>query len=209
MIREGGIVNIFKKLNTKYLIISGGILTLILAAFLVGHFVRGDSDEEQLVVKETSYDYENISRVFCRLTLYDENMEVAKYEVASAEGSSFVFRNSENIGRSTYSVVSSACKEFSIPQKDSSYIDIEEYKDDYVTGLYNMPKDQVEIYIKQLISDGFSICSKLDANALNEIILEKGGKYRRCIVANDSLMMMDIGTNYLFDADYYIDNYIY
>lgn len=202
-------MNIFKQLNTKYLIISGGILALILAAFLVGHFVRGDSDEDQLIIKETSYDYEGVGRVFCRLTLYDKSEPIIKYEVASVEGSPFVFRNTENIGKSNYSIVSNACKEFNILLNGIGYIDIEEYKDDYVDGLYYVSGEKLETYIGQLISDGFNICSKLDANGFNEIILEKDAEYRRCIIANNSLMMMDIGTECIFDANYYIDNYIY
>ena len=203
-------MEIFKKLNTKYLIVGGIILALILAILLVGHFVRGDSVEETSTeVHETSYDYEGITRVFCRLSLYDENNPVVTYEVATVEGSNFVFRNTENIGKSNYSVVSRECNTFDITYDNSNYVDIEEYKDDYVDGLYNIDGEVLSVYIGQLINDGFSLTSKLDAQALTEIILEKDGDFRRCIIANNSLMMMDIGSKNIFNANYYINNYIY
>ena len=210
MIRRGYIVEIFKRLNTKYLIIGGIVLALLLVVLLAGHLIRGDSTEDVTTeVAELSYDYDKITKVFCRLTLYDNNEPMAKYEVASLEGGVFVFRDEENLGKSGYSFVSRECNTFEVKHDYNNYVDIEEYKDDFVTGLYNIDGEQLSIYIGQLINDGFSLNSQLDSPAITEIILEKNGDFRRCIIANNSLMMADIGSKNIFNANYYIDNYIY
>ena len=188
------------------IVIAGSVVVFFLLIFIIGHLIRADSTEDETEPVVTEVSYENVSKVFTRLYIKDDIV----YEVASVGTGVYVFKNGKNAGRSKYATILKECSLLDI-KTSSNYIDIEEYKDDFVSNLYHLGDTEVGYYLGQLLDDGYNLLYRLDASSFNELILEKDGQCRRCLIANNTLMMNDIGNieSIKFNTEYYIDNYIY
>mgnify|MGYP004568182471 CR=1 FL=1 len=149
----------------RYIIIAGVIILALLTIMLVGHLKRAESNTEDIDAQQEIV-VEPVE-VFCRLILKD----VGEYDVVRAtDGQSHVFKDGVDLGKSEYPIVSLKCKELNV---DPIEIDIDQYKDENITGLYNINEHDAMAYIEYLKEIGYAEHARVYDDTLIEGLLEK------------------------------------
>lgn len=197
------------KIRIKRALILGlGIIVLIAFIFLAGKV--GSKDKLEVTnesVIETEIALMDGSKVACRF-IDMQSGEV--YKVGEVRNVYYVFRDEENLGRSSYSLASDRC---SFPEDDiKEFKDddiLENYADDSVYGLYHLEKNRAFGYVKYLLENKHELLYELDAGSFNEFILKRNDKFVRLLVANDRLILEELGDSCKFDSEYYLKQYIY
>lgn len=212
--------NIKKYLNKRNILLITMLLIVICVSVIsITLFSRKpDNDNninetQQHSVIETPLSLEYATNIVCRYTTYVNGKKLV-YSIAKIDNNMYVFRGGELAGKSNYTLTSKDCKTLNLISKNELNTEkilstTESKKDKYVDGLYSLSLDEAEEYISSLVSSGYIIESILEKDSFIEVILKNGEEYTRCILANDTLMICEIGEENTFDFSYYIDNYIY
>lgn len=187
------------KEHKQYIVAICVVIIALIDLMVSGHLKR-DASENIESNSNAEVVIEPID-LLCRVILND----VGEYDVALAtDGNTHVFLNETDKGISSYSVVSSKCKEINAEPVE---IDINEYKDDSIVDLYNINENDAMSYIENLIqNNGYTEQARVYTDTFIEGLLQKDSTYTRYIIANNTLVMKDIKE--ALSTDYYIDNYV-
>ncbi len=191
--------------KNKRLVILGciALVFLIVACMILGKSNKKEEAEQEYVVETQALELDNLQHVKVKLELADAGV----YQIGLINGKYYVFRNNELKGSSAYSVVANDIKDYSdVPAED---INIEEYKDEQINGLYKLSNDKAIAYINYLKQSGYEEKARVYMDTYIEGILDSEQEHIRYIVANNSLMMYSLDSIEKFGPDYFIDKYIY
>lgn len=191
--------------KNKRLVIFGciALVFLIVACMILGKGSKDTDEAIESVAPTEAIVVDNLKHVKVRLELEDAGI----YQIGMINGQYCVFRDAEFKGTSSYSVVANDIKDYSnVPAEE---INIEEYKDEQINGLYMLSNDKAIAYINYLKQNGYTEKARVYSDTYVEGILDSGDDHLRYIVANNSLMLYSLDNIDQFGPDYFIDKYIY